>query len=147
MSGPKVVRIVTREELIANCEKHLARLEAALQRWEKVGRRNGLLSDEEIKGAQKRCAGLRSLLASDQFAKLQKQVPGEIAHFKTDMERRLSDAAARAAAARLYASRLATMAQQILDRCASGEKSISDTLRHELQVVVQSKGADREHAE
>jgi hypothetical protein len=147
MSGPKVVRIVTREELIANCEKHLARLEAALQRWEKVGRRNGLLSNEEIERAQKRCAGLRSLLAADQFAKLQKEVHDEIAHFKADMERRLSEAAARAAAVRLYGSRLAAMAQQILDRSARGEKSISDTQRRELQAVVQSKGADREHAE
>src|SRR5215831_20123687 len=147
MSGPKVVRIVTREELIANCEKHLARLEAALQRWEKVGRRNGLLSDEEIKRAHKRSAELRSLLAADQFTKLQKQVPDEIAHFKADMERRLSEAAARVAAARLYGSRLAAMAQQILDRSARGEKSISDTQRRELQAVVQSKGADRERAE
>jgi hypothetical protein len=147
MSGPKVVRIVTREELIANCEKHLARLEAALQRWEKVGRRNGLLSDEEIKRAHKRSAELRSLLAVDQFTKLQQHVPDEIAHFKADMERRLSEAAARAAAARLYGSRLAAMAQQILDRCARGEKSISDTQRRELQAVVQSKGADRERAE
>src|SRR5262249_30636417 len=129
MSGPKVVRIVTREELIANCEKHLARLEAALQKWEKIGRRKGGLNDEEIKLAQKRCAGLRSLLAADQFTKLQRQVSDEIAYFKADMERRLSEAAARAAAARLYGSRLAEMAQQMLDRNAHGEKPLSDAQR------------------
>ena len=34
MSGPKVVRIVTREEAIATCERDLQRLDKALARWE-----------------------------------------------------------------------------------------------------------------
>ncbi|HFL6933174.1 TPA: hypothetical protein ACG4OX_005473, partial [Pseudomonas aeruginosa] len=33
MSGPKVVRIVTREEAIATCERDLQRLDKALARW------------------------------------------------------------------------------------------------------------------
>ena len=35
MSGPKVVRIVTREEIIAICKDHLAQLEVALQQMGK----------------------------------------------------------------------------------------------------------------
>ncbi|MGE8334829.1 hypothetical protein, partial [Pseudomonas laurylsulfatiphila] len=34
MSGPKVVRIVTREEILAICDGHLQRLELALARWQ-----------------------------------------------------------------------------------------------------------------
>ena len=33
MSGPKVVRIVTREEILALCEGQLARVDAALADW------------------------------------------------------------------------------------------------------------------
>ena len=48
MSGPKVVRIVTREEIIATCKDILAQLEVEIRRWEKIGTRNELLSDDEI---------------------------------------------------------------------------------------------------
>ena len=48
MSGPKVVRIVTREEIIATCKDILAQLEAEVRQWERVGRRNDLLSDHDI---------------------------------------------------------------------------------------------------
>jgi hypothetical protein len=54
MSGPKVVRIITREEIIAICKDHLAQLEAALRRWERVGRRNALLSDKDIESTRER---------------------------------------------------------------------------------------------
>jgi hypothetical protein len=54
-------------------------------------------------------------LAADRFTDLHKQVPEEIAYLRSDTERRLSEAASRAASARLYGSRLATMAQQLLD--------------------------------
>ena len=35
MSGPKVVRIVTREELVAESTALLARLDAAIQQWQR----------------------------------------------------------------------------------------------------------------
>ncbi|BBI42545.1 hypothetical protein ALP64_204920 [Pseudomonas syringae pv. actinidiae] len=44
MSGPKVVRIVTREEIIAICEGHLQRLERAVNRWQTQATRLGELS-------------------------------------------------------------------------------------------------------
>lgn len=48
MSGPKVVRVVTREEVIATCEARLTDLREAVSRWEKVGKRNDLLTDDEV---------------------------------------------------------------------------------------------------
>src|SRR5262249_11273695 len=147
MSGPKVVSIVTREEIIAICKDHLARLEAALQRWERVGRRNELVSGKEVEGRRKKHAKLRALLAADRFTELQKRVPDEIANLQADMEQRLSEAASRAASARLYGSRLAAMAQPTLEHSARGQKPLSNSLKRELEAVVQSKGANRERAE
>ena len=92
MSGPKVVRIVTREEIVEICNDHLARLEASLKQWERVGRRNELLSEKEVAGTRMRHANLRALLAADRFTDLQKQVPEEIAYLKGDTERRLAQA-------------------------------------------------------
>ncbi len=52
MSGPKVVRIVTREEAIATCERDLQRLDKALARWENQASRLAQFSDAERAAAQ-----------------------------------------------------------------------------------------------
>lgn len=56
MSGPKVVRIVTREEAIATCERDLQRLDKALARWENQASRLAQLSDAERAAAHARRA-------------------------------------------------------------------------------------------
>lgn len=89
MSGPKVVRIVTREEIIAICQGHLARMDAAAQEWVKVGRRNGVLTDAEISATQSRHEALRNLLARGRYMDLQKKVPEEISFLQADQEARL----------------------------------------------------------
>ena len=147
MSGPKVVRIVTREEIIAICQDHLAQLEVALQRWERVGRRNQLIDDEDVTRARKRQGELRALLAADRFTELQKQVPDEIAYLQSDTQRRLSEAASKAASKRLYGSRLADLARQALEKSVRGQKPLSEVLKRELEAVVQANGADHQKAE
>lgn len=88
MSGPKVVRIVTREEIVAICEGHLRRLDQAIATWIAEGGRAGMLSDEEIAGTRARREALAALIAADAFSDLQKAVPDEIAFLKADLVRR-----------------------------------------------------------
>lgn len=88
MSGPKVVRIVTREEIVAICEGHLRRLDQVIAAWIVEGRRAGMLSDEEIAGTRARREALAALIATDAFSDLQKAVPDEIAFLKADLVRR-----------------------------------------------------------
>ncbi|MBR8332233.1 hypothetical protein KDW69_11290 [Burkholderia ambifaria] len=88
MSGPKVVRIVTREEIVAICEGHLQRLDQAIATWIAEGRRTGKLSDEEIAATRARREVLAALIATDAFMDLQKKVPDEIAFLKADVARR-----------------------------------------------------------
>ncbi|ALM83939.1 hypothetical protein [Bordetella sp. N] len=88
MSGPKVVRIVTREEILAICEGHLRRLDQAIADWAGAGRRGGMLTDAEIAGTQARRDALAALVAADAFMELQKRVPEEIIFLKADLARR-----------------------------------------------------------
>ena len=81
------------------------------------------MSDEDVKRARKRHAKLRALLAADRFTELQKQVPDEIAYLQSDTQRRLSEAASKAASTRLYGSRLADLAQQCWKRSATRAKA------------------------
>lgn len=57
MSGPKVVRVVTREEIIAICQGHIAALVAAFEQWQRVGKRNEIVDAEDIRLAQSRDLG------------------------------------------------------------------------------------------
>jgi hypothetical protein len=100
MSGPKVVRIVTREELLDICRAHLARVDAALAEWIRIGKRNGCVSDAEIGAARQRRDELAALLAADRFTDIQKQAPQEEAFLRADVQARLAKLAAGQAAAR-----------------------------------------------
>ncbi len=96
MSGPKVVRIVTREEILAICAAHLLRLEHAMARWQAQARKLGELTDVEHAATLARHERLRALLQGDQFAELQKAVPGEIDYLKRDLSEREERAVIRA---------------------------------------------------
>jgi hypothetical protein len=78
---------------------------------------------------------------------LQKQVRDEITYLANDMERRLNEAASKAATERVYAFRLATMAKQALDRSTSGQQVLPEALRRDLHNIIQSDGTERKHAE
>jgi hypothetical protein len=131
MSGPKVVRIVTREEIIAICEGYLARLRVAVEEWIKIGRRNDTLTDAEVSATLARQEELRRMLAHDRFAELQKAVPDEIAFLRADQEARLVRAAAARAKAR-------TVQRQTEDAAAS---VLSALERKGVQVTVELRGA------
>lgn len=74
MSGPKVVRIVTREEIIATCQAHLARLDAAARAYAEFCQKRGLASGDELAALEKRRIALHALLAAGRFLDLQKRV-------------------------------------------------------------------------
>jgi hypothetical protein len=147
LSGPKVVRIVTREERIAICQDQLALLRAALLEWERVGNRNDLLQDEDVKNCRKRCGEIAALLETDRFTDLQKQVAEEIAFLKNDMTRRLEVAAKKAADARTRKRRLVIMAQQAQKRVNEGGAAISAALRVELETIAGGQLNDEHRAE
>lgn len=100
MSGPKVVRIVTREEILEICQGQLARVDAALAEWMRIGRRNDCIDEEALATANRRRDALAALIASDRFMDLQKQAPVEEDFLRADMQRRLASVAAEQAAAR-----------------------------------------------
>ncbi|MCD9127657.1 hypothetical protein [Luteimonas fraxinea] len=100
MSGPKVVRIVTRDEILAICEGHLRRLEQASERWETQADRLGELGAADIASTRARHDRLRQLLRDDQLVALQKDVPIEIAFLAHDLAEREERAVGKAARAR-----------------------------------------------
>ncbi|BCG98097.1 hypothetical protein MesoLj131b_00970 [Mesorhizobium sp. 131-2-5] len=139
MSGPKVVRIVTREELIAACEGQIAVFEAMVGSWERFGERNRCVDQQDIEQTRDRVRAMRALLAGDNFEEVQKRVPAEISFLKSDMDRRMNAAADAAAAARKRAHQLMrsaeTLARSLRDKGLPVPKELSNPSRHSDDAV------------
>lgn len=88
MSGPKVVKIVTKKEIIAICEGHLRRLDQAIAQWTKDGGKIDQLTDDEINATLRRRDEFTVLLVQEAFMEIQKRVPEEITYLGSDASRR-----------------------------------------------------------
>ncbi|WP_028693644.1 hypothetical protein [Pseudomonas cremoricolorata] len=97
MSGPKVVRIVTREEILAQCETALQRLDKATARWQAQAQRLGTLDATQLAAIEARDQRLRALLAQDRFREVQDAVAVEQAFLKRDLRERQAQAIERGA--------------------------------------------------
>lgn len=142
MSGPKVIRIVTREEILMICRGHLARLDAVIEEWTRIGRRNETIGESDYQSVLKRRDEIRALLEQDRLLDLQKAVPDEIAFLIDDQQTRLVKAAAAKATAQSASRRTAMMAEAALARLNQAGVPVPDDLRRELDELISGKSRD-----
>ncbi|PYY81288.1 hypothetical protein DNK59_23580 [Pseudomonas sp. TKO26] len=137
MSGPKVVRIVTREEILDICAGHLRRLEQAIARWEAQAQRLGQLSEQERAATHGRLQQLRQLIEADRLVDLQKQVPIEIEFLKDDLQQREQRAVQQVAQQRQLARRQRENAATLLG--ALQGKVLPAELLQQLQAIAEGQ--------
>ncbi|ERO64884.1 hypothetical protein [Pseudomonas piscis] len=145
MSGPKVVRIVTREEIIALCEGHLQRLEQAMARWEAQAVRLGELNEEQRNATRARAERLRALLGQEQFAQLQRAVPIEIEYLRRDQTEREERAVLRATEQRQRQRRQQENAATLLGALSATQAAVAPELLQDVARL--AEGADLDHAQ
>lgn len=83
MSGPKVVRVITREELVAAGESLLRRLDAALAEWERACAAVGL-SPADQRASRDRRNALEQMFRADRFAEFSQAALAEIEFLDAD---------------------------------------------------------------
>jgi hypothetical protein len=132
MSGPKAFRIVTRAEIIAICRRDLARLDAAIDGWTSVGRRNGAIEQKDLDKVTARRDELRRMLDADRFVELQKQVAAEIAFLHADSEHRVGRATKIAARSQRDLRRSKAAAGALLQRLQDLNVTVPPDIRNEL---------------
>ncbi len=142
MSGPKVVRLVTIEEVREICRGHLARLDATLARWEKICRRNDAMTDEDVLIMRSRRAEIALLMTKERYLDLQKQVPLEMQWIETDLVKRLAAATLRVADASTRARRREMLAAQLLQRA-----TLTAEQRRDLEAIAQGNDINGVNAE
>ena len=88
MSGPKVVRVVTREERVRQCLVVLARLDQAIDFWQDGCQRMGHLSRADQDKVIARRNELEVLFRKDQFDAFTRAANAEVAYLESDLLRR-----------------------------------------------------------
>lgn len=133
MSGPKAFRVVTREEIVAICTRHLALLDAAVEAWTVGCRRNGTARQGDVDRVVARRDELRRLLAADRFVELQKQVPAEISYLRADAGRRADGAVEAEVRSRRDLRRMKGTAEALVAKLEESEIRVSADILVELR--------------
>lgn len=103
MSGPKVVRVVSREELVSQCNLLLARLDQSVVLWKEACESIGQLGQSDLEKVVARRNELESLFRSDLFQEFTRDANNEVAFLEADIGKRRTlffEAKAREAARR-----------------------------------------------
>jgi hypothetical protein len=114
MSGPKVVRIVTRQEIEAICRRHLAAVEAAAEDLRRTARRLGMFDDSLERSLEDRHRRLSNLFAANRVLDLQKQAPKEVVFLRAETDRLQERAAEAAAVARMRQRQLTDAVRSVV---------------------------------
>jgi hypothetical protein len=132
MSGPKVVRVVSRDELVAAGEAFLRRLNAALSQWEEDCIAIGT-DVAEYEAARSRRDALEQMLRADQFALFGQAVQSEIEYLQLDATKRRERAVLARVQERLRQERGIEVARALLKRASEAPFD----LRQELQIAAE----------
>jgi hypothetical protein len=132
MSGPKVVRVVSRDELVAEGEALLRRLNAALSQWEEDCTAIGT-NVTEYEATKSRRDALEQMLRADQFALFGQAVQSEIEYLQLDATKRRERAVQARAQERLRQERGREVARALLNRASEAPSE----LRQELQIAAE----------
>ena len=118
MSGPKVIRIVTREEIEAICRREIAVVEAAASEFRRIHGRHGGLGEETERAIADSLSRLTTLFEAGRHLDVQKQAPQIATFLRSETERLIREAIAAAEAARGRRRRIADAARSV---CAALE--------------------------
>lgn len=136
MSGPKVVRIVTREEIEAICRGHLRDVETAIASVTQVATRlerlDGTVADELARQRQT----LAALFQAENWMEVQKRAPAIVASLQAYTDRIRAEAVAAAAAERAKGRRLAEGARTLIAALEKAGQSVSPALRAAVRDAV-----------
>lgn len=138
MSGPKVVRIVTLEEVTDICQGHLARLDQAIQQWQNNMDKINEQDEDFYKGIVKCRENFNQMLAEERFLDIQKLVPIEIDHLAEDIEQRKKDKIEQKVQQRIENRQLKENAKTILKSIVDKNLSIPDDLDEKIQQIIKN---------
>ena len=92
MSGPKVVRVVPKQEIMANCRDRIESVQDTIEQWRRIASKHDVLSAEDEENVEKKLQAIIKLFEREQFRDVEKNCADEIKALRSDMGR-IQDAA------------------------------------------------------
>jgi hypothetical protein len=129
MSGPKVIVIVTREEIEAICRAHMAQVDAAIARVTAALKKYDILTEDKIAGLEKQRTLLKQSLAADRFMEIQKLAPALIDFCTAELTKIEEKAVKAAEFARNRGRQLADAARGIIELREGQKLPVGDDLK------------------
>lgn len=146
MSGPKVVRVVTREERLATYAALTAQLDAALAAMKADAARLGDAEGEELATSKQRKGELDALVSQDAFDQAERQIQQEIGFITAKKVEMIERAATAAALSREKASRrrhaAATLLKELERRASNKDADLLTSLKSIAAQAKPSEAAD-----
>ena len=141
MSGPKVVRIVSREEIEAACRTHLRDVVRAAESLARVADRLGLLNTVSAGELAARRALMERLIREERWMEVQKQGPAIVAFLKREQASIEAAAVAEAAAARTRARRAREAARTLVAALETKGAEVPGALRAAARGALEPEAA------
>ena len=130
MSGPKVVRVVTKKEVMAECRGRIAVVKDMIEQWRRCASRHGALTIEEEKEVEQRFHSIVSLFERELFSDVQTQCTIEINALQEGMNRIREEAIAKAEKERSMRRRLQYSAETLIRTFETTGHPIPEVLPH-----------------
>lgn len=130
MSGPKIVRVVTREELVATSRSHIRGVEEAFDVFIHMTKRFDFDDSEIHESIGARLRDLEGLFGAERWTDVQKQALQTVAFLRSEVERIRNEAVAASATIVSKRRRLVDSARSLVDAYANSGSTVPESLAH-----------------
>jgi hypothetical protein len=142
MSGPKVVRIVTREEIEAICRGHIRDVEAAVEAVARIAQRLDRLDGAVQEELTRQKQAMALLFQTENWMEIQKRGPVTVASLQAYADQIRAEVIAAAAAERAKGRRLAEAARTLVAALEKVGQPVAPQLRGAVQTATAADPAE-----
>lgn len=128
MSGPKVVSIVTKQEIMANCRERINALRDVIDQWRKFATKHDSLALKEEKIVEEEFQSIIRMFKQEQFDAVQSRCAVKMTLIQDDMVRIRNEAIARAEQERSIRRRLQYSAETLIKTFEDAGRQIPEEL-------------------
>lgn len=132
MSGPKVVRVVTKQEIMANCRERIESVQDTIEQWRRTASKHNVLSAEEEENVEKKLRAILKLFEREQFRDVEKNCTDEIRALRSEMGRIRDEAIAKAELERSMRRRIQYSAETLINNFTAKNQQVP----YELSEIV-----------
>jgi len=127
MSGPKVIRIVTREEKEKRCQVQISKLELEVQRFKAFAKKNESL-DKKLEAELESRLHRFNAQDADEYEKLEREIPQQLKILKTSRRKIEEAIEKKAVSSRKLFNNLLKIRKQLMEHCASEDLKLPTSI-------------------